>query len=67
MFYYLNIEFSGIFEIKINHIINIIHLLLKKEKKGVKEYDNCCEKSPKILKRICKINFWNKRLRKEGK
>lgn len=36
---YLNIEFSGIFEIKINHIINIIHLLLKKEKKGVKEYE----------------------------
>ena len=36
---YLNIEFSGIFEIKINHIINIIHLLLRKEKKGVKEYE----------------------------
>ena len=31
---YLNIDFSGIFEIKMNHIINIIHLLLRKEKKN---------------------------------
>ena len=36
---YLNIELSGIFEIKMNHIINIIHLLLRKEKKGVKKYE----------------------------
>ena len=36
---YLNIDFSGIFEIKMNHIINIIHLLLRKEKKGVKKYE----------------------------
>ena len=36
---YLNIELSGIFEIKMNHIINIIHLLLRKNKKGVKKYE----------------------------
>ena len=36
---YLNIKLSGIFEIKMNHIINIIHLLLRKNKKGVKKYE----------------------------
>lgn len=34
----VNISVSGIFEIKISHIINII-FLNKKEKKGVKEYE----------------------------
>lgn len=33
----LNILFSGIFEIKMIHIINIIYILIKKE--GVKEYE----------------------------
>ena len=35
----VNIDVSGIFEIKMNHIINIIKNLSKKEKKGVKEYE----------------------------
>lgn len=35
----VNIEFSGIFEIKMSHIINIIYIFMKKEKKGVKEYE----------------------------
>ncbi len=35
----VNISVSGIFEIKISHIINIIYILNKKEKKGVKEYE----------------------------
>ena len=33
----LNIDFSGIFEIKMIHIINIIYILNKKE--GVKKYE----------------------------
>ena len=36
---YLNIDFSGIFEIKMNHIINVIYLLSRKNKKGVKKYE----------------------------
>lgn len=36
---YLNIELSGIFEIKMNHIINIIYLLIKKDKKGEDKYE----------------------------
>lgn len=35
----VNISVSGIFEIKMSHIINIIYILKKKEKKGVKEYE----------------------------
>lgn len=35
----VNISVSGIFEIKMSHIINIIYILNKKEKKGVKEYE----------------------------
>ena len=36
---YLNITISGIFEIKMNHIINVIYLLSRKKKKGVKKYE----------------------------
>jgi len=36
---YLNIELSGIFEMKMNHIINIIYLLIKKDKKGEDKYE----------------------------
>ena len=43
---YLNIELSGIFEIKMNHIINIIHLLLRKNKKGVKKYERTSNRRP---------------------
>lgn len=35
----VNINISGIFEIKMSHIINIIYMLNKKERKGVKEYE----------------------------
>ncbi len=35
----VNIYISGIFEIKMSHIINIIYNLSKKDKKGVKEYE----------------------------
>lgn len=35
----VKIDFSGIFEIKMSHIINIIYHLVKNEKKGVKEYE----------------------------
>lgn len=35
----VNVFVSGIFEIKISHIINSICILNKKEKKGVKEYE----------------------------
>lgn len=35
----VKIHFSGIFEIKMSHIINIIYHLVKSEKKGVKEYE----------------------------
>ena len=43
---YLNIKLSGIFEIKMNHIINIIHLLLRKNKKGVKKYERTSNRRP---------------------
>ena len=36
---YLNITISGIFDIKMNHIINVIYLLSRKNKKGVKKYE----------------------------
>ena len=36
---YLNIKLSGIFELKTNHIINVIYLLSRKNKKGVKKYE----------------------------
>ena len=36
---YLNITISGIFEIKMNHIINVVYLLSRKKKKGVKKYE----------------------------
>ena len=35
----VNISVSGIFEIKMSHIINVIYMFHKKEKKGVKEYE----------------------------
>lgn len=35
----VNVSVSGIFEVKMRHIINIICILNKKEKKGVKEYE----------------------------
>ena len=35
----VNLYISGIFEIKMSHIINIIYMLNKKEKKGVKKYE----------------------------
>lgn len=35
----VNLSVSGIFEIKMCHIINIIYMLNKKERKGVKEYE----------------------------
>ncbi len=35
----VNLSVSGIFEVKMSHIINIIYNLNKKEKKGVKEYE----------------------------
>lgn len=35
----VNLSVSGIFEIKLSHIINIIYILNRKEKKGVKEYE----------------------------
>ena len=35
----VNLSFTGIFEIKISHIINIIYRFYKKEKEGVKEYE----------------------------
>lgn len=35
----VNLSVSGIFEVKLSHIINIIYILNKKEKKGVKEYE----------------------------
>ena len=43
---YLNITISGIFEIKMNHIINIIHLLLRKNKKGVRKYERTSNRRP---------------------
>ena len=42
----LNIKLSGIFEIKMNHIINIIHLLLRKNKKGVRKYERTSNRRP---------------------
>lgn len=35
----VKIDFSGIFEIKMSHIIDIIYHLIRSEKKGVKEYE----------------------------
>ena len=35
----VNLSISGIFEVKMRHIINIIYIFMKKEKKGVKEYE----------------------------
>jgi len=35
----VNLDISGIFEVKIRHIINMISNLSKNEKKGVKEYE----------------------------
>ena len=35
----VNLYISGIFEIKMSHIINIIYILNKKERKGVKEHE----------------------------
>lgn len=42
----VNIYISGIFEIKMSHIINIIYILSKKEKKGVKEYERTSNRRP---------------------
>ncbi len=35
----VNIYISGIFEIKMSHIINVIYILNKKENKGVEDYE----------------------------
>lgn len=35
----VNLFISGIFEVKMSHIINTIYILIKKEKKGVKKYE----------------------------
>ena len=35
----VNLYVSGIFEVKMSHIINIIYMLNKKERKGVKKYE----------------------------
>ena len=35
----INIAFDGIFEMKLIHIINMIYILNKKEKEGVKKYE----------------------------
>ena len=35
----VNLSISGIFEVKMRHIISIIYIFIKKEKKGVKEYE----------------------------
>lgn len=40
----VNIYISGIFEIKMSHIINIIYILNKKERKGVKEYERASDR-----------------------
>lgn len=42
----VNLFISGIFEIKMSHIINIIYFLFKKEKKGVKEYERTSNRGP---------------------
>ena len=42
----VNIDFSGIFDIKMSHIINIIYILIKKEKKGVKKYERSSNRGP---------------------
>lgn len=42
----VNIYFSGIFEIKMRHIINIIYILSKKEKEGVNEYERTSNRRP---------------------
>lgn len=42
----VKIDFSGIFEIKMRHIISIIYQLIKKGKKGVKEYERASNRGP---------------------
>lgn len=42
----VNLYISGIFEIKMSHIINIIYILNKKERKGVKEYERASHRRP---------------------
>lgn len=42
----VNLSVSGIFEIKTSHIINIIYMLNKKERKGVKEYERTSHRRP---------------------
>ncbi len=42
----VKIAFSGIFEIKMRHIINIIYIFIKKGKKGVKEYERTSNRGP---------------------
>lgn len=42
----VNLYISGIFEIKMSHIINIIYMLNKKERKGVKEYERTSNRRP---------------------
>lgn len=42
----VNLYISGIFEIKMSHIINIIYILNKKERKGVKEYERTSHRRP---------------------
>ena len=42
----VNLFISGIFEVKMRHIINIIYFLIKKEKKGVKKYERTSNRGP---------------------
>ncbi len=42
----VKIDFSGIFEIKMRHIISIIYQFIKKGKKGVKEYERASNRGP---------------------
>lgn len=42
----VNLSVSGIFEIKLSHIIKSIYILNKKEKKGVKEYERTSNRRP---------------------
>lgn len=42
----VNLFVSGIFEIKMSHIINIIYILNKKERKGVKKYERTSHRRP---------------------
>ncbi len=42
----VNLYLSGIFEIKISHIINIMYKIIKKQRKGVKKYERTSHRRP---------------------